>query len=105
MSSQIALKVHDEDNVATIFAKAVAAGMEVAVRDTHGTSEQVTVRAAIPYGHKIALRDIAVGEAFIKYGEAIGIATCAIAKGDHVHVHNLDSQRGRGDLTHAAHRA
>lgn len=98
MSSQIALKVHDKDNVATIFAKAVAEGMTVAVRDTHGNTEDMTVLAAIPYGHKIAVRDIAAGEEFIKYGEAIGVATRAIARGEHVHVHNLDSQRGRGDL-------
>ena len=51
-----------------------------------------------PYGHKIALRDIAPGEHIMKYGECIGAASHPISKGDYVHVHNLDALRGRGDL-------
>jgi altronate hydrolase len=46
-------------------------------------------RAAIPSGHKIALRPIAAGEVVRKYGQVIGLATADIAPGDHVHVHNL----------------
>ncbi len=41
---------------------------------------------------------IPVGDGVIKYGEIIGRATCDIDVGDHVHVHNVESQRGRGDL-------
>jgi len=33
----------------------------------------------------------------VKYGEPIGIATRDIRSGQHVHVHNLESARGRGD--------
>jgi len=40
-------------------------------------------------GHKYALRDIAAGENVLKYGMPIGHATRAIARGEHVHVHNL----------------
>ena len=40
-------------------------------------------------GHKYALRDIAKGENIIKYGQPIGHATESIAKGEHVHVHNV----------------
>lgn len=40
-------------------------------------------------GHKIALRDIAVGEAVLKYGQLIGHASQAIRPGQHVHTHNL----------------
>jgi len=53
---------------------------------------------AIPFGHKVALRDIPAGEAVIKYGEVIGRAKVFITRGSHVHVHNLESLRGRGDL-------
>ena len=35
--------------------------------------------------------DIAEGEAVVKYGEHIGVATAPIAKGAHVHVHNVVS--------------
>ena len=48
-------------------------------------------------GHKVALRDIAVGEPIIKYGESIGAASAAIAEGEHVHTHNVEGCRGRGD--------
>ena len=42
----------------------------------------------LPFGHKVSLRPIAVGEAIIKYGVKIGSATRAIEQGEHVHVHN-----------------
>lgn len=40
-------------------------------------------------GHKYALKDIHVGEPIIKYGLPIGTATQFIAKGEHVHTHNI----------------
>lgn len=96
--TKIALKVNDKDNVATIFANGVLDGSQVELRDKKGTTEPVRVFGNVPYGHKIAVRDIRLGESIIKYGEEIGIATKNIRKGEYVHVHNLDSMRGRGDL-------
>jgi altronate dehydratase small subunit len=95
---KIALKVNDLDNVATIFANGIVDGTEVEVRDRKGNMEPIKVIGDIPYGHKIALRDIKKGEQITKYGEEIGVASHDIAKGEYVHVHNLDSMRGRGDL-------
>ena len=43
----------------------------------------------IPRGHKFALRDIACGEAIIKYGCTIGTATAFIPAGSWVHTHNV----------------
>ncbi len=97
MALNIALKVNDLDNVATIFAEGVSKNDEVEVRDKKGGSRTMTVLGDIPYGHKIALADIAPGQDIIKYGEAIGMASRQIGKGEYVHVHNLDSKRGRGD--------
>ena len=45
-------------------------------------------------GHKYALRDIAEGENVVKYGMPIGHATRFIAKGEHVHTHNLVTNLG-----------
>ncbi|MDY4489785.1 MAG: UxaA family hydrolase [Candidatus Faecousia sp.] len=98
MELKLALKVDDLDNVATIFANGITDGTEVEVRDKKGNSEIITVHGDVPYGHKIALRDIAPGEHIMKYGECIGAASHPISKGDYVHVHNLDALRGRGDL-------
>lgn len=51
----------------------------------------VTLLADIPMGHKVAVKDISAGEDIIKYGFPIGHATCDIKKGEHVHIHNLDT--------------
>ena len=45
-------------------------------------------------GHKYAIRDIAEGENVVKYGMPIGHATRPIAKGEHVHVHNVKTNLG-----------
>ena len=94
----LALKVADADNVATVFADGTTAGTVVCVRDRAGNESLVTALGDIPYGHKIAIADIAAGQTIVKYGESIGVASREIAVGDYVHVHNLDSMRGRGDL-------
>lgn len=50
----------------------------------------LTALTAIPAGHKIALMPIAAGEVVLKYGQPIGVASRAIAAGEHVHGHNLE---------------
>ena len=45
-------------------------------------------------GHKYARRAIRAGENVIKYGMPIGHATCDIAPGEHVHVHNVATNLG-----------
>ena len=92
------LKLTDKDNVATAM-EDIAAGDTVAVTDEDGhETETLQSLSAISRGHKIALGDIGEGEAVIKYGFAIGMASRKITKGELVHVENLSSARGRGDL-------
>ena len=86
-----ALVISERDNVAT----ALQPLEDGRVLDIGNLS--VTVREAIPPGHKVALRAIAAGEPVIKYGSPIGTATADIAVGAHVHTHNVASGRGRGD--------
>lgn len=93
MANVLALKVNDLDNVATVFANDVKAGMSVDIKDKKGNTITETLLADIPYGHKVAVKPIKKGELIIKYGEEIGIATADIVPGDYVHVHNLDSMR------------
>jgi altronate dehydratase small subunit len=52
----------------------------------------------IPFGFKVAIRDIEKDAIIYKYGEPIGKATEPIARGRLVHVHNIVGLRGRGDL-------
>jgi hypothetical protein len=47
----------------------------------------------VPFGHKIAMRDVASAAHVRKYGTVIGVATQAISAGQHVHEHNLKSLR------------
>lgn len=98
MEKNIALKVNDKDNVATIFANGIVNGNVVEVRDKKGNAHELTVIGDVPYGHKIAIAPIKKGQLIIKYGEEIGMASKDIQEGEYVHVHNLDSMRGRGDL-------
>jgi altronate hydrolase len=49
----------------------------------------IAVRARIPRGHKMAVRDIAADEPIVKYGQTIGFAREAVAAGDWVHEHNV----------------
>jgi hypothetical protein len=87
-----ALVISARDNVATAL-QPLRPGQRV---DINGSI--VVVGEPIARGHKIALQPIAVGDAVIKYGSAIGTASVDIAAGAHVHTHNVASSRGRGDL-------
>lgn len=94
----IAIQASAIDNVATIFADGIVDGTEVMVLDPSGARTPIVVIGDVPYGHKLALCAIADGEQITKYGEEIGVASKDIRAGEYVHVHNLDSMRGRGDL-------
>ena len=48
---------------------------------------------AIPLGHKLALRDFAVGDTVTKYGCEIGRIVQSVKAGQHVHTHNLKTKR------------
>jgi (2R)-sulfolactate sulfo-lyase subunit alpha len=48
---------------------------------------------SIPLGHKIALRDFAVGDVVTKYDVVIGKVVKPIKAGQLVHVHNLKTKR------------
>lgn len=45
----------------------------------------------IPFGHKVAIKNIYKGENIIKYGFPIGYAKNDIKAGEHVHIHNLNT--------------
>lgn len=84
------------DNVATALAD-LKAGDTLTLKA--GEKTLVTkLTAAVPFGHKFSLANIESGSPIIKYGETIGIAMAHIRPGDYVHVHNVASARGRGDL-------
>ena len=86
MNTNPVLELNDKDDV-VIARQPVAAG-------TWLPEEQLKTLSDIPAGHKIAIRDIAAGEAVKRYGQIIGFATQSIRRGEHIHMQNL----GMGDF-------
>lgn len=93
--------LHPDDNIAVALVD-LTPGQVVTVSDGVGVDLVLTVTGNVVFGHKIATRAISVGDTVRKYGEDIGLATVPIHPGDHVHTHNIESQRGRGDLHRSA---
>jgi altronate dehydratase small subunit len=92
-----AIVMDSKDNVATLLTHVDANDV---VQVTIGnTTTEAKVREAIQFGHKFAMERIIKGQHVVKYGEIIGKATQDIGEGQHVHVHNVESLRGRGDLS------
>jgi len=90
-----AILIDRKDNVATALRQLQQGdSVQVGIEDYSVTTPLLQ---DIPFGHKYALKDIRKGEGVIKYGETIGLATENIQQGQHVHVHNIESQKGRGD--------
>ena len=91
-----AIMIKEQDNVATALRD-----IEPKEEITMGMGEEAKpfiVQEFISYGHKFSVKDIALGENILKYGEVIGRATKEIRAGAHAHIHNIESLRGRGDL-------
>ncbi len=78
------IRLQSDDDVAITVAD-TAAGTPV---DVGGGV--VTVRADVPRGHKLAVRDLAAGAPVHRYGQVIGFTREPVAAGEHVHLHNLE---------------
>jgi altronate dehydratase small subunit len=90
-----ALVVDVKDDVATAL-REIQSGEIISYRSGE-IVEQVEALDPIPFGHKLAIRPVAAAGHVRKYGEVIGQATVNIEVGRHVHVHNVEGIRGRGD--------
>ena len=87
--------VHDDgDSVGVVVVEGVEAGQKLTgwIMDQNKTIE-FTVKNAIPIGHKLAIRDLVVGDTVIKYGIDIGRVVAEIKQGEHLHVHNVKTKR------------
>jgi len=86
--------VHDAADTVGVAVVDIAAGAELTGRDL-STNKPLAAKAAqdIPLGHKLALKDLAVGDTVIKYGCEIGRIVQPVKAGQHVHVHNLKTKR------------
>lgn len=94
-----------EDNC-VIAATTLEAGASLVIE-----GETVMLATTIPLGHKLARRALAAQERVIRYGAPIGHVTVDVAKGGHLHTHNLVSDylptythdEGRSFVAHEGH--
>ena len=92
-----ALVMHEDDNVATAVDDMLS-GDRAHIR-YHDNDQSIRLVNDIKFGHKFALADINKDGEIMKYGETIGVSNRDIKKGEHVHIHNIDSVRGKGAVT------
>ena len=92
-----AIVINNLDNVATAVTNLEAGSTVILFIDENRVT--VKLREAISLGHKFSITQIEANSSIIKYGEVIGYATEPIEAGEHVHVHNVLGNRGRGDLS------
>jgi (2R)-sulfolactate sulfo-lyase subunit alpha len=87
--------LHDaKDTVAVVVVEGVTAGTDMTgwIMDEDKTIN-VQAKQDIPIGHKVALKDMAVGDTVIKYGIDMGKVVAGITAGQHAHVHNIKTKR------------
>src|SRR5690606_34315854 len=83
MSTARYIRIHENDNVVTV---ADDGGLPAGTLLDNG----ITLKEAVPQGHKIALVDLSPGEEVRRYNVVIGHANTFIAQGAWVNEHRLD---------------
>jgi hypothetical protein len=79
------LLLHPDDNI-LVARRDIVAGEPVEM-----DGETFNMPVAIELGHKLARRALAADTRVLKYGAPIGSMKIAVARGEHVHLHNLRS--------------
>ncbi len=87
-----AILLHEKDNVVTTVTELNQGELISFVKAGNVLCYKICQN--IPVFHKIAIQIIKKGMPIYKYGEVIGWATQDIMIGEHVHTHNLSSEKG-----------
>ncbi len=96
-----ALIIHPDDNVANLIGPGSKGESVECMVEGQTKTTKIALLDDIPANHKFARVNIKSGAPIIKYGLSIGRASHSIKAGQYVHVHNIESNRGRGDLKNA----
>jgi len=97
-----ALIIHGDDNVANLIGPGKKGEAVACTTEGKPGTKTINLVEDIPTNHKFAAVDIKVGAPITKYGLSIGRASRDIRQGQCVHVHNIESNRCRGDLREGA---
>lgn len=93
VSMHKALAHNRGDHVAVAVAQ-ITAGEEIVVVYMDDDGEvRVRAQSDVPYGHKVAVAQLAAGEPVIEYSTQVGVARESIQPGDYVHTHNIKTAR------------
>ena len=79
------LLLHPDDNI-LVARRDIPAGERVEI-----DGQSFVMPAAVELGHKLARRALEPDARVLKYGAPIGSMKIAVARGEHVHLHNLRS--------------
>lgn len=91
---QYGILMHETGDDVGVAVMDLQAGSEIGAATLEGAPVMnLKVCEDIPLGHKIAVRDLPQDKQVIEYGRPIGKMTAAAAQGEHVHVHNLKTNR------------
>ena len=91
--SPLTIRMHADDNVAIV---ANDGGLPEGTRLPEGvTGAGLVLRDKVPQGHKVALADVAEGQAVLRYGVPIGYALKPIPAGSWVHERLLQMPSAR----------
>lgn len=85
MHERSLIRLAADDNIA-VAARTIEPGERLLL-----DGQTITAVDRIPTGHKMAVAHIEPGQKVRKYGAPIGSATCPIAPGQYVHIHNVKS--------------
>ena len=89
-----AIVLNRADNVATLLDSG-RSGERCTLQGE--ASGEIPLAQPVPFGHKVCIRATPAGGDIVKYGQVIGTAAKDLSVGEHAHVHNVESARGRGD--------
>jgi (2R)-sulfolactate sulfo-lyase subunit alpha len=86
--------LHEFDDDVGVAVEDLKKGSKIGVVTLEGKAAgAIKLVSNVPLGHKVAMRDMAKEKPVIKYGRPVGKAVASIAKGEHVHVHNVKTLR------------
>jgi (2R)-sulfolactate sulfo-lyase subunit alpha len=86
--------LHEPDDDVGVAVTDLKKGASIGAMTLEGKpAGKVTLLNNVPLGHKVAMRALAKDQPVRKYGRQVGKAVQPIARGAHVHTHNVKTAR------------
>ena len=97
--------LHEADDDVGVATMDLTAGEVVEALTLEGEPvAEVPLVDDVPLAHKVAMKSIDENQDVVEYGRPIGFSAVAIARGAHVHTHNVYGKRWSGKSQIVDHR-